>query len=269
MACFMPMDGHAAKKKTKQKVVKKSRPYQVSANSAILVVLSNNKRYYAKDVDKPVVPASTTKVMTALLALEHLSLDDYVTVSPKATLVQPTKLDLIPGEQYKVRDLLYAILLKSANDAAVVLAEAVGGTQENFVDMMNDRARAIGAKHTIFANPHGLPDKKRQYTTALDMSLILNEALKNDFFKQAIKYKNRLIYSKNGRKHYLKSHNKALFLGWKQNIYGKTGYTRQAKACFVGFIPKGDAMLMVAVFGCDKRWDDIKFIIERFAKIDL
>jgi len=105
--------------------------------------------------------------MTALLVLEHLNLDEYVTVSKNATRPQPTKLYLKPGEKYKVRDLLYAIVLKSANDAAVVLAEAIAGTHWEFVVMMNKRAKEIGADHTRFANAHGLPTKKDpQYTTA-------------------------------------------------------------------------------------------------------
>ncbi len=260
-----PPDADAAKKK--RRVVK--RPYQVTANSAILIDLDKNKRYYGKDIEQQVAPASTTKVMTAILVLEKLSLDQYVTVSQRATQVQPTRLDLIPGAQYKVRDLLYALLLKSANDVAMVLAEAVAGSEEKFVVMMNQRARKLGAAHTHFANPHGLPDRERQYTTALDMAIILRAALKNDFFRQAITFKYRAIYSKDGRRHFIKSHNKALFLGWKRNIYGKTGYTQQAQACFVGYIPKGNTMLMVAVFGCRKRWDDIKFIVERFGKVDL
>lgn len=265
---LLPNEAFAAKAKKKRKQAVK-REYQVSANSAILINLDNNKRYYARDIEQRVAPASTTKVMTALLVLEKLSLDDYVTVSSNAQRVQPTKLGVLPGEQYKVRDLLYALLLKSANDVAIVLAEAVAGSEADFVAMMNERAKAIGAKHTNFANPHGLPDNDRQYTTAYDMVLILNEALKNAFFRQAITFKYRAIYSKDGRRLFVKSHNKALFLGWKRNIYGKTGYTQEAQSCFVGYIPRGNERLMVAVFGCRKRWDDIKFIVERYGKIDL
>ncbi len=241
----------------------------MTAVSAILWNVTTNHYYYDKAIDQRVYPASTTKVMTAILALEYLSLDQYVTVSERATQVLPTKLDLNAGEQYRVRDLMYAVLLKSANDAAAVLAEAVAGSQEKFVVMMNQRARQIGARHTHFANVHGLPSQGDQYTTARDMALMFKEALKNPFFQKAITFKFRIAYSKDGRRHFLKSHNKALFLNWKQDIFGKTGYTRDAQSCFVGHFLKGKDTYIIAVFGCHKRWNDIKFIIERYGKVDL
>ena len=248
---------------------RKLRPRGADAISALLWDATTNHYYYARDIDRPIFPASTTKIMTILLALENLRLDDRVTVSERATRVQPTKLDLKAGEQYRVRDLLYGVVLKSANDAAVVLAEAVAGSEAKFVEMMNRRAARIGARHTRFANAHGLPSDGRQYSTARDMALIFREALKKDFFRNAITFKYRIIYSKDGRRHFLKSHNKSLFLDWKRSVYGKTGYTQQAQSCFVGYFIKGNDTYIIAVFGCRKRWDDIKFIIERYGKTDL
>ena len=240
-----------------------------TAVSALLMDATHNRYYYAKAIDRQVYPASTTKLLTVLLAAERLPLDQYVTVSERATQVQPTKLEVRAGEQYKVRDLLYAALLKSANDAVIVLAEAVAGSQAGFVELMNERARKIGATHSHFANPHGLPSEGQQYTTARDMALILKEALKNPFIQKAITFKYRILYSKDGRRHFLKSHNKALFLNWRKEVFGKTGYTNQAQSCFGGYFFKGDGMYIVAVFGCRKRWEDIKFIIERYGKVDL
>lgn len=246
-----------------------NKAYAVTANSAILIDAANQHRYYGKDIYQPVIPASTTKLMTAILVMESLSLDDFVTVSPRAVRVQPSKLEVRPSEQYRVKDLMYALLLKSANDAAMVLAEAVAGSEDQFVDMMNQRARQLGAKHTHFVNPHGLPSDKVQYTTAYDMTLILKEALSHPFVQQALTFKYRMIYSKDGRQFVLKSHNKSMFLGWQQPVYGKTGYTNAAKSCFVGYVDKGPRRLYVAVFGCRKRWDDIQYIIERYGQIDL
>ncbi len=263
-ALFIPADAHAARKKKRVKARS-----AVSAVSAVLVDTENNAYLYSKNIDRRVFPASTTKVLTAILALENLKLDDYVAASAKAVNVQQTKLSLNPGEQMKVRDLIYAILLKSANDAANVLAEAVAGNQGDFTAMMNARAAKIGAVNTRFANASGLPSSAEQYTTARDMMLILKEALKNPFFRKVITFKSRILYSKEGRRFYLKSHNKALFLNWKQNIYGKTGYTREAKSCFVGYFTKNNRQYIVAVFGCRKRWEDIKYIVERYAKVDL
>ena len=241
----------------------------VTCKAAIFSDRTKVVRLYGKDVHKRVYPASTTKVMTALLVMENLSLDQYVTVSQRATYPEPTKLYLKPGEKYKVRDLLYAILLKSANDASVVLAEAVAGSEEKFVQMMNARAKEINAKHTRFANSNGLPSKRKQYTTAYDMYLIFRRAMMHPFFREAIKQKYKTIYSKGGRKISLKSHNKILFQGWKRNIYGKTGYTRQAGACFVGTLQKGDSTLIIAVFDCKERWADIKHIVSRYGGVSL
>ncbi|MBF0522204.1 MAG: D-alanyl-D-alanine carboxypeptidase [Candidatus Omnitrophica bacterium] len=242
----------------------------ISCRSVIFSDSTTGERLYGKDVSRRVLPASTTKVMTALLVLENVPLDRYVTVRNSATFVQPTKLNLIPGEQYKIADLLYAAVMNSANDASIVLAEAVAGTEPRFVAMMNQRARQLGALNTQFSNPHGLPSRGRaQYTTAFDMYLIFKEALKYDFFRQAIKFNYKTIYSKEGRKIVFKSHNNILFKGWNRNVYGKTGYTRTAGACFVGTIQKGNDTLIIGVFNCPKRWDDIKYIVSRFGHIPL
>jgi D-alanyl-D-alanine carboxypeptidase len=207
--------------------------------------------------------------MTALLVLEKLSLDQYVKVSKRATYAQPSKIYAKTGERYQVKDLLYAILLQSANDASVVLAEAVAGSEEKFVMMMNQRAKELGANHTKFANSNGLPTKTKQYTTAYDMYLIFRQAIKHDFFKSAIKKKYYTIRLKSGREIALKSHNKILFFDWKRKIYGKTGYTKAARGCFVGTLQKGDSTLIIAVFGCKKRWDDIKHVVSRYGEIGL
>lgn len=243
--------------------------YNVTCKSVIFSDSTKVKRLYGKGVHNRVLPASTTKVMTALIVLERLKLDQYVTVSKRAPLASPTKLYLKPGEQYKVRDLLYAILIKSANDASIVLAEAVSGSEKKFVQLMNKRARKLGAKHTKFSNSNGLPTKATQYTTAYDMYLIFRKALKHSFFRKAIKNKYKTISSKSGRQIKLKSHNKILFKDWKQKIYGKTGYTRAAKACFVGTLQKGKSTLIIGVFGCPKRWEDVKHIVSHYGGIAL
>ncbi len=244
-------------------------PYHVTANTALLWDPASNQRYFDLGADREVFPASTTKILTALLVLENLPLDKYVTVSEHATQVPQTKLGLRAGESYRVRDLLYGLLLKSANDAAVVLAEAVGGSEGKFVDMMNAKAQQLGAVHSHFANPHGLPSAGTQYTTASDMALIFTQALKNGFFRQAITFKYLVIYSRAGRRCFLKSHNKILFSNWKRLVFGKTGWTIEAQSCFVGYIPKGNDILVIAVYGCHRRWTDMKYIIEHYGGINL
>ncbi len=254
----------------KKKIRKKKGPYRVSANAALLFD-ERGTNYYSRDIDQNVFPASTTKVMTAIIVLERLNLNAVVTVPPDVGAVLPSKIDLKPGEKYYVRDLLYAALLNSANDAALALAYAAAGSQEKFVNLMNSKARQLGASHTVFANPHGLPSKKEQHTTAHDMFLMFRAALKKEFFREAVKVRTMTITSLDGRTIALKSHNKALFKNWKQGVYGKTGYTLAAQACFIGFVNKGKQTLIVAVFGCpgSTRWDDIKFIIEHYGGVDL
>jgi D-alanyl-D-alanine carboxypeptidase (penicillin-binding protein 5/6) len=134
---------------------------------------------------------------------------------------------------------------------------------------MNAKAKEINANHTRFSNSNGLPSKATQYTTAYDMYLIFRKTLRHSFFRKAIKYKYKTITSKGGRKISLKSHNKILFKDWKQKIYGKTGYTRAAKACFVGTLQKGGSTLIIAVFGCPNRWEDIKHIVSYYGGIAL
>lgn len=271
LVCSLAAPADAAKKVRKKKVRAAKVTQGVSAKSAILWNITEDKVYYAKNEDQRVFPASTTKMMMLMVALDKLSLDDYVTVSARATQEPPTRLDLRPGEQYLVRDLVYACVLKSANDAAMVLAEAAGGSEDNFVAMMNQKAAAIGAVNTRFANPHGLPSIGKQYTTAKDMAIIFREAIKNPFLQEAATLPYKVISSKTGRRHFLKSHNKSLFMNWKKDVYGKTGYTLQAQSCFVGYFKRGNDTFIVDVFGCRtrKRWDDIKWIIEHYAGVNL
>lgn len=243
--------------------------------TAQAVIFSNStkvRRLYGKNVHTRVVPASTVKVMTALLVLEHLPLQRVVTVSHNATLPQPSKIDVRQGERYKVYELLYAILLRSANDASVVLAEAVAGTEKKFVEMMNQRARQLGCRDTRFANSHGLPTAAgTQYTTAYDMYLIFRQAIKHPFFTRAIEYRYKTIHSEAGREIKLRSNNRMLFFDWKRKIYGKTGYTRAAGPCFVGYIKKDGDDLIIAIFNSagGQRWNDIKHIVSRYGGIAL
>ena len=259
-------DAWAAKKR---KRAHPAGPYVISARAALLMEMNSSDKILAKDITRKILPASTTKVLTALLVLEHLDLDAYLTVSHKATMVLPSKIEAVEGDQYQVRDLLYAALLNSANDAAIVLAEGVAGTEANFVKLMNQRAAAIGAHGTLFANAHGLPDDAPQYSTAYDMVLIFREAMKKPFFREVITARFKKIVSKGGKLTLLHSHNKCLFKNWKHDVYGKTGYTREARTCFVGYFERGGKKLLISVFGCSRRWDDIKYIVEHYGGVDL
>ena len=268
-----PSQAYARTSKRKRSVkshhVENQGPYTVSAKAAFVMEMDSGRKVYAKDVTRKILPASTTKVLTAILVLEHLKLDDYVTISDRSSKVLPSKINVKVGDKYTVRDLLYAALLNSANDAAVALSEAVAGTEEEFVKLMNKRAAEIGAHSTLFANAHGLPADDPQYSTAYDMALIFHEAMKKPFFQEAIQERYHKIVSQEGQVTLLRSHNKCLFRGWKNDVYGKTGYTREAQACFVGYVTKDDKKYIVAVFRCSQRWDDIKYIVEHYVGVDL
>ncbi|MBF0330386.1 MAG: D-alanyl-D-alanine carboxypeptidase [Candidatus Omnitrophica bacterium] len=271
---LVPTDADARSSKRKHAAVKSSKasskgPYAVSAKSALVMEMVSGNKLYAQEITRKILPASTTKVLTAILVLEKLNLDDYVTISARAANALPSKIYAKVGDRYRVRDLLYAALLNSANDVAVALAEAVSGSEEAFVKLMNQRAAQIGAHGTLFANPHGLPADDPQYSTAYDMALIFREAMKKEFFRQVIQERYHKIVSEQGQITLLRSHNKCLFKGWKHDVYGKTGYTQAAQACFVGYVEKDQKQYIVAVFRCSKRWDDIKFIVERYVGVDL
>ncbi|MFH0753027.1 MAG: D-alanyl-D-alanine carboxypeptidase family protein [Candidatus Omnitrophota bacterium] len=273
VSLFVPSFVHARTSKRKHVSVSrkagKRKPYVVSAKAAFVMDMDSGNKIYAKDITRKILPASTTKVLTAILVLERLNLDDYVTISARAAAVLPSKIYVQPGDRYTVRDLLYAALLNSANDATVALSEAVAGSEEKFVRMMNARAAKLGAHSTLFANAHGLPADDPQYSTAYDMALIFREAMKKPFFRDAIQEKYHKISSQAGQETLLRSHNKCLFKKWKNGVYGKTGYTQEAQACFVGYVGKGKKKYIVAVFRCSKRWDDIKYIVEHYIGVDL
>ncbi len=156
-------------------------PPSVSAEAAFVFDAGSGFAFYAKDADVELPMASTTKVMTALLAVERGSLNQLVTVGPDATaLVRPDSsyMGLDAGEKLSLEQLLYGLILPSGNDAAVAIADAIGGSEAGFVDLMNQRAQALGLTHTHFATPHGL-DEPGHYTTARDLTILSAAAMKN------------------------------------------------------------------------------------------
>lgn len=231
----------------------------VTAPSAILIDGISGKSIFSKSPHIKRPQASTTKIMTAMVVLDKLRQNDVVVVSRKVEPVQPSKIYLKGGERYYVRDLIYAILLKSANDAAEALAIEVAGSVPAFCNLMNKRARALGAKNTQFKTPNGLP-AKGQYSTAYDLALIMREAERYPFIVQALKLKSVSIRSLSGRTIALKSHNKML---WSEqyDVIGKTGYTRSSSYCFVGRVNEKYKDVYLSLLGSRNRtnfWADVK-----------
>ena len=156
----------------------------IIGESGIVMEVSTGTILFEKNIHDTHYPASITKIMTALLAIENCEMDEIVTIPPEAVYMEDkgTHIALDAGEQLTVEECLYAILLASANDAAYALAEHVGGTYENFICMMNAKANEIGCQNTNFTNPHGLPDENH-VTSAYDMALITRAALQYDMFQ--------------------------------------------------------------------------------------
>jgi D-alanyl-D-alanine carboxypeptidase (penicillin-binding protein 5/6) len=236
----------------------------VTAYSAILINASNKKVLYSKNPHVKLAPASTVKIMTALLVLKNISLDKNVTVSAYATSMPPSKIHLKKGEVYKVSDLLKALLLNSGNDASVALAEAVAGTEANFVKMMNDMAKKIGCYNTNFKTSNGLP-AKGQYSTAYDLALIVREAVKDKRILDIMEMKNTEIKELNSNRGIrLKNHNKSLWKDTSYLILGKTGYTFKAKQCFAGYVHYDKKRnLIVALLKGRKLWLDLKEVAQK------
>ena len=235
------------------------------ATSAIAVDASTGRMLFGKEVDRKIYPASTTKVMTALLALENLDLDKTVTVS-RNCLVGESSIYLEEGEQIAVRDLLYGLLLKSGNDAAVALAEAVAGSVSDFAEMMTARAEELGCENSNFKNPHGLTHESH-YTTAGDYYKVFLEALKHEEFRTIIGTRNYTIKSRRAdgsdREYNITNTNKLLPNSGEEFAYeymlgGKTGYTDAAQSAFVGLSEKDGMRVVTVVFGSttEGKWTD-------------
>jgi len=239
-----------------------ARALPLTANSAVMMDSTRGKILYSKRANKRRPPASTTKVLTALVVLDHLPLKKWIKVPKYAESIEPSKMYARAGEQYTVESLLKALLLGSANDAAYILAVGVAGSQSKFARLMNKKAKKLGAKSSYFVNPNGLPNK-RQYSTSKDLALIMRAAQKNSTLVRIMKKKSATIYSKTGRKVILRNHNKLL---WRdpRDIIGKTGWTRKARHCFVGRVTYGVKVYTFAIMGSVRPWKDLKILIDAF-----
>jgi len=231
----------------------------ITAYSAVLMDTWNKSVLYSKNPHVKLAPASTTKLMTALIVVKKSSLDKKVTVSKRATWMPPSKVDIKKGEVYTTEDLLKAALLNSGNDASVALAESVAGSEAEFVKLMNDMARSLGARNTNFKTASGLP-AKNQYSTAYDLALITREAIKNDKIVEILGMKYAQITELDtGRKIKLRNHNKSLWKDTSYAILGKTGYTLRARQCFSGCIEYDNKRrLIVVILKGKKLWPDLK-----------
>jgi D-alanyl-D-alanine carboxypeptidase (penicillin-binding protein 5/6) len=236
----------------------------IKSRAALTIDASTGEILFSKNSNWRLPPASTTKLMTAIVALEKEDLSKVVTISKKASRAAPTKAGLKEGDQITIEGLLYAALLGSANDAAVALAEAVSGSEQWFVPLMNEKAPSIGAEDTKFINATGLPGDG-QYTTALDLSKILSYALRFSKLREIIGTPEAKITTEKGKVFHLRSTDKLLWSDEKF-IGGKTGYTHMAGHCF-GCAAKGATRtILVAILGSPSRknlWTETEKLVSR------
>ncbi len=223
---------------------------KVDAKGAVLVEKDSMRILWEKDANQPLPMASTTKIMTCLLALEKGNMEDVVTASQRAAAAPKVKLYLKVGEKQTLEDLLYALMLQSSNDAAVAIAEHIGGSVEAFCNQMTQRAKELGAKQTVFKTPNGL-DAPGHVASPYDLAIIAKHAYDHPEFLKIIQTPGRQIPSKpleGSRPHQLQNKNR--FLTSFNGANGiKTGYTGQAGHCFAGGAKQNDMQLFAVVLG--------------------
>ncbi|PWA12411.1 D-alanyl-D-alanine carboxypeptidase [Pueribacillus theae] len=230
----------------------------VSAKSAILIEQESGRILFEKDAYTKRRIASITKIMTAILAIESGKLDDKVKISSKSVNIEGSSIYLKEGEIITLEDLVYGLMLKSGNDAAIAIANHVGGSVEGFVYMMNEKAKAIGMKDTVFSNPHGLDDSENHYSTAYDMALLMKYAMKDKTFRKISsteKYKTKKIDGESWGRLW-KNKNKLVTGLYKYSTGGKTGYTKRANRTLVSTASKNDMDLIAVTLDDPDDWND-------------
>ncbi len=229
----------------------------VSAQSAILIEKNSGRVLYAKNPDSKLPMASTTKIITAICAIEsgNVSLDQTIEISASAAGVEGSSMYLESGEKMTLRELLYGLMLSSGNDAAVAIAECISGDKEKFAELMNEKAEEVGAINTHFTNPNGLPDENH-YSTAHDMAKLTAYAMQNPSFAEIVSTKSFKI-SGEGKAYprVLSNHNKLLNM-YDGCIGVKTGFTKAAGRCLVSAAERDGMTLICVTLSAPNDWDD-------------
>lgn len=237
-------------------------PPSITARAGILVDRATGRVIWEHRADTPLPPASTTKVVTASLALQSNALAEAVTVSRRAAVEPPSKIGLQAGWALNLEDLVYSIMLNSANDSSVVIAEGLSGSVADFATRMNLHAYMLGARNTNFVNPHGLPAESH-VSTARDLAILFDHALANPAFRTIVETTAKSIRPIRGSSKSISLRSKNRLLeDYRYKVVGKTGWTRAAKKCFVGAGRHGNREIIVAILGADDMWGDLRRLIE-------
>ena len=234
---------------------------EINSRAYVVIDRNSNTVLYGKNENTKRKMASTTKIMTAIIIIENCNLKETIEVSKKAANTGGSRLGLKTGDKITIHDLLYGLMMRSGNDAAVALAEYAGGNIEGFASLMNQKASELGLYNTHFETPHGL-DSDGHYTTAYELALLSNYALKNETFKKIVSTKNYSI-TINGFPKELSNTNE--LLGNLEGVYGiKTGFTNGANRCLVSACKRNDMDIICVVLGADTKkfrtTDSIKLI---------
>lgn len=235
--------------------------YSISASSAIGMDLDNGRVLYGYNLDEKKLIASTTKIMTAIVAIENADLDKTITVTDIIYEAFGSAIYIEVGEEITLKDLIYGLLLRSGNDAALMIAEAVSGSEDEFVYLMNEYANNINMENTIFYNPHGLEEKNGNANTSTvrDMAKLTKYAMQNEIFRSIFKTKEHTV--KTNYKTYV-WHNKNKLLALDYITGGKTGFTEKARRTLVTTGSKDNMNIVVVTLNDPDDWADHKSIYE-------
>jgi D-alanyl-D-alanine carboxypeptidase (penicillin-binding protein 5/6) len=229
--------------------------------AAVLMDADSGRVLYSKNSHEQLPPASLTKIMTALLVVENGNLDKEVYASEHASKIPESSINLRPGEMLTRRQLLYACMLHSANDAATALAESVAGSEVDFVKLMNKRADQLGMRDTHFCNAHGL-ETKGHYTSAYDLTLLTRQAMTNFAFRQVVKTKEISIPREHPFQNRVLFNENRLLNRYQGTIGVKTGYTRQAGNCVVGVAQRGNLELIAVCLNSPDVYNDLEKMLD-------
>ena len=228
-------------------------PENLYARSAVLMDADTGRILFGKNDNEVMPMASTTKIMTLLVTLEHADLDEIVEVSARAASMPDVQLHIREGERYRLQDLCYSLMLESHNDSAVAIAEHVGGTVEGFAAMMNQKAKHLGCYHTYFITPNGLDaedEHGKHSTTARDLARIMRCCIKNETFLSITREPSWMFTDMDGNRSFTVQNKNAFLQMMEGTLTGKTGFTNEAGYCYVGALERGEKRLITVVLAC-------------------
>ena len=254
-------------------------PGSLHALSAVLMDGISGRVLYGKNAEEPRAMASTTKIMTCILILEHCNLEETAATSAYAASMPKVHLGVAEGEEFYVKDLLYSLMLESHNDSAVILAEHAGGDVSGFAEKMNEKAREIGCEDTWFITPNGLDaqeevqgEVKKHHTTATDLGRIMryciSQSPKKEEFLEITRTPSYSFQDVSGKRSFSCNNHNAFLSMMEGALSGKTGFTSEAGYCYIGALEQDGKTLIVALLGCgwpnhkDYKWQDTRALME-------